>query len=341
MQAVDDCIEEFKEVHEGVQMDSYDKVIVIEVSTVCNLSCPFCGYDRRLKVKRHTLEHEQLSVFTNIIGGFSKAKGESVLISWLGGEPFLNKSILPLTEELIIKYPLFFSATTNGTQLCDPIIRDHIKRCYSELTISIDGFAPFHDKMRGRAGLFEEVKNGVRQLTEEAPDLKIRINTVLMRENFELFPDLCIELANWGIQEITFNQLGGRDRPEFYPENRLSLEQVIRLPEFASQIQEAISSTGAQLIFSGNYFGRILATTKGEKLPIRDCRPGSYYMFVNAYGRIAPCSFTTDEYGIDIAAIQSLADFAKLPPLFHQKKMSEQAFYCNDCPCTNVHGKFS
>jgi sulfatase maturation enzyme AslB (radical SAM superfamily) len=322
-------------------MDTYDKVIVIEVSTVCNLCCPFCAHDSRLKVKRHTIEHEQLEAFTSVIGKFSIAKKESVLISWLGGEPFLNKSVLPLTEELIINFPLFFSATTNGTKLSNPIIRGHIKRCYSELTISIDGFAPFHDKMRGRVGLFEEVKNSIKLLIQEAPNLKIRINTVLMRENFDLFPDLCIEFADWGIKEITFNQLGGRDRPEFYPENRLSVEQVTRLPEFASHIQEAISNTQAKLIFSENYFRRILATAKGEKLPIRDCKPGSYYMFVNAYGRISPCSFTTDEYGVDMSSIQSLADFEKLPLVFHQKKTNQQAYYCHDCPCTNVHGKFS
>jgi radical SAM protein with 4Fe4S-binding SPASM domain len=322
-------------------MDTYSKVIVIEVSTVCNLSCPFCAHDSRRRVKRQTITHEQLEAFTNIIGEFSIAKEESVLVSWLGGEPFLNRSVLPLTEKLIDKYPLFFSATTNGTKLSDPIFRGHIRRCYSELTISIDGFAPFHDKMRGRIGLFEDVKNSIKLLTQEAPNLKIRINTVLMKHNFEIFPDLCIEFATWGIKEITFNQLGGRDRPEFYPENRLAVEQVARLPELASHIQEAISNTQGELIFSENYFRRILATAKGDKLPIRDCKPGSYYMFVNANGKISPCAFTTDEYGVEISSIQSLADFEKLPLVFHQKKTNQQAYYCHDCPCTNVHGKFS
>lgn len=246
-------------------MDIYSKVIVFEVSTVCNLSCPFCAHDSSRRVKRHTIEHEQLEAFTTIIGEFSIANEESVLVSWLGGEPFLNKSVLPLTEQLIEKYPLLFSATTNGTKLSDSIIRDHIKRCYSELTISIDGFASFHDKMRGRDGLFEEVNNNIKLLTQEAPSLKIRINTVLMKDNFEMFPDLCVEFATWGIKEITFNQLGGRDRPEFYPVNRLSVEQVIRLPEFANQIQETLSSTEAKLVFSGNYYRRILATANGEK----------------------------------------------------------------------------
>ena len=322
-------------------MDTYSIVLVIEVSTVCNLSCPFCAHDNRRRVKRHTIEYGQLEAFANILGEFSIAKEKSILVSWLGGEPLINKSVLPLTEKVKQKFPLSFSATTNGIKLSNPIIRDHIKRCYSELTISIDGFAPFHDNMRGRAGLFEEVKNNVKLLSQEAPNLKLRINTVLMKENFEFFPDLCIELANWGIKEITFNQLGGRDRPEFYPENHSAVEQVIRLPELANQIQKAISSSGTKLIFSGNYYRRILATANGEKLPIRDCKPGSYYMFMNAQGIISPCSFTTSEYGVDISAIQSLEDFEILPFVFHQKKTNQQAFYCQDCPCTNVHGKFS
>jgi radical SAM protein with 4Fe4S-binding SPASM domain len=319
----------------------YHKVIVIEVSTICNLSCPFCAHDRRLKVARYTLEHELLERFTDVIGNYSVAKGEAVLISWLGGEPFLSKSVVVLTEKLRGTYPLYFSATTNGTKLFNPAIREHIKQCYAELTVSVDGFSPFHDNMRGKVGLFEEVKNGIKLLAKAAPNLKIRINTVLMKENFDLFADLCIELANWGIEELTFNQLGGRDRPEFYPGNRLSVEQAKRLPEIAGYIQGAIRHTGAKLIFSPNYFRRISASAQGEKLPILDCAPGSYYMFVSARGKIAPCSFTTDEYGIDISSIQSLADFEQLPSTFHQNKAANQAYYCHDCPCTNVHGKFS
>jgi radical SAM protein with 4Fe4S-binding SPASM domain len=322
-------------------MNTYNKVIVIEVSTVCNLSCPFCAHDSRMKVPRYTLDHERVETFTDVIGKYSVAKRESVLISWLGGEPFLNKSVVSITEELSKNYPLHFSATTNGTKLSNAVIKDHITRCYSELTVSIDGFSTFHDKMRGKVGLFEEVKNSVKQLARESPNLKIRINTVLMKGNFDLFTDLCAELANWGVKEITFNQLGGRDRPEFYTENRLSVDQANHLPEIASKIESVIRNTGARLIFSESYFRRILATAQGKKLPILDCNPGSYYMFVNAQGKIAPCSFTTDEYGIDISSIKTLADFEHLPSTFHQNKVSKQAHFCHDCPSTNVHGKFS
>lgn len=319
----------------------YNKVIVIEVSTICNLSCPFCAHDNRLRIPRQTLPAETLATFTEVVGQYAAAKSESVLISWLGGEPFLHRGLVPLTETLHQTYPLHFSATTNGTQLANPTIREHIRRYYSELTISVDGFSSFHDPMRGKMGLFEEVKTGIHHLKDEAPDLKLRVNTVLMKENFDTFPALCDEFARWGVQEITFNQLGGRDRPEFYPDHRLTVEQVQRLPEIAHQIQETIRDTGAHLVFSPSYFKRITASAHGEKLPILDCAPGRFYLFVSAQGKISPCAFTLDDYGKDLASIHSLTDFEHLPATFYREKMSQQAHACHDCPNTNVHGKFS
>ena len=320
---------------------SYHKVIVLEVTTICNLSCPFCAHDNRLKVKRQNFAVEELKKFTSLIGEYALAKNETILISWLGGEPFLYKQILPLTEALQQKYPLRFSATTNGLGLSNKSLRDHIKHFYSELTISIDGFADFHDNMRGSPGLFEEIKKNILLLSKEAPNLKLRINCVLMKDNFDSFEALCMEISTWGIKEITFNQLGGRDRPEFYPENRLSFSQVKRLPEIVSSTQEKISSSGTQLVFSENYFKRILATTQEEKLPILNCGPGMAYMFVNAQGIVSPCPYTTEEYGIASSTINTVDDFDKIPLRFKQQKFAKQAFYCQDCPCTNVHGKFS
>ncbi|MCB9135385.1 MAG: radical SAM protein [Anaerolineales bacterium] len=319
----------------------YNKVIVIEVSTICNLSCPFCAHDKRLPIPRHTIPAETLTSFTQIVGQYAAAKDEAILVSWLGGEPFLQPNLLPLTERLHEQYPLYFSATTNGTQLHKPEIRDHIQRCYAELTFSVDGFSDFHNLMRGKTGLFDEVKTHIQQLACEAPNLKLRINTVLMRENFDAFPALCAELARWGVNEITFNQLGGRDRPEFYPDHHLTVEQVQRLPEMAQQIQTAIRETGAHLVFSPSYFKRISASARGEKLPILDCAPGCFYLFVNAHGHLAPCTFTLDEYGKPLESIRSPTDFEQLPFTFHREKMSAQASACLDCPNTNVHGKFS
>ena len=67
---------------------------------------------------------------------------------------------------------------------------------------------------------------------EADPDLIARAGSSLarwsemMRRTICDFPWLCRELASWGIREITCNQLGGADRPEFFPTNRLLPEQI-------------------------------------------------------------------------------------------------------------------
>jgi MoaA/NifB/PqqE/SkfB family radical SAM enzyme len=43
-----------------------------------------------------------------------------------------------------------------------------LKKYYSELTVSVDGFSAFHEKMRGKVGLFEDVKNSIKLLAQEA-----------------------------------------------------------------------------------------------------------------------------------------------------------------------------
>jgi radical SAM protein with 4Fe4S-binding SPASM domain len=150
-----------------------------------------------------------------------------------------------------------------------------------------------------------------------------------------------MELAEWKVSEITFNQLGGRDRPEFYPDNRLTERQADELPELINKIRGSLSKTKTKLISSEGYLRRIQASAHDRLLPIIDCQAGNYYLFVNAKGKVAPCSFTIEEYGRDISSILNTEDFESLPYSFQTGKRNSQALACKDCPCTNVHGKFS
>ncbi|MDO8330586.1 MAG: radical SAM protein [Fluviicoccus sp.] len=317
------------------------RVIVIETTTRCNLSCGFCAHDNRLALARRTHSADSLRQLVQVIGEHALNSGERILLSWLGGEPFLLKFLFGITEHARRKYPLSFSATTNGTRLHEAAIRRHIVEHYAEITVSVDGQADFHDRMRGRIGLFDSLRRGVQQLAQEAPDLKIRVNTVLMRENFAGFPELCHELAGWGVSEITVNPLGGRDRPEFFPGNRLTPDLADQLPDMVDSIRAALSHKTTQLIFTEGYLKRIQASVRDIRLPIGDCRPGAGYLFVSASGTISPCAFTAGEYGIAMESVLTPAAFAVLPDAFRSMRQSLRAQACGDCPCTNVHGKFS
>jgi hypothetical protein len=90
--------------------------------------------------------------------------------------------------------------------------------------------------------------------------LKVRANVVLMRDNIAGFATLCRTLAGWGVDEISFNQLGGRDRPEFYPAHRLRAEDVAQLVAEVPRLRAELGQTGTALVGGTAYLERFADT---------------------------------------------------------------------------------
>lgn len=316
-------------------------VIVWRVTGRCNLSCPFCAYDRTRSFARHDAD----TGLIRRISGLLAETGRPVLMSWLGGEPLLWPALAGLTPSLRHEHGFAFSTTTNGTTLHRAEMRRHLIEHYAELTLSIDGFAPRHDALRGKAGLFDQVKQAVRLLAEEkavtGKGPLLRANVVLMRDTISDFPALCHELAAWGIEEITCNQLGGIDRPEFYPANRLLPEQVTRLADVWPGLKEDLALKGARLLGGEAYLSRLHASARDETQPVDDCHPGEGFLFVTEHGIASPCSFTTSEYGVDLHEVTSIRELLELPQRFRQMRQRARAAPCADCHSTQVCEKFT
>jgi radical SAM protein with 4Fe4S-binding SPASM domain len=223
-------------------------------------------------------------------------------------------------------------------------MRRHLCDSYKELTISIDGFSDFHNAMRGWAAGFEKLRLWISTLSNEAQRLgsrlKLRANVVLMRQNVKEFGSLCRELANWGIVEITYNQLGGRDRPEFYPTHRLRYSDVDSLERQLPELRQDLLEKGVTLVGGEEYLTRIRASALDECIPIDDCGPGEGFLFVDEVGRISPCSFTTIDYGIDFRTVETAIDLAALPSRFRELRSARRSTQCDNCLSTQVCGKF-
>ena len=191
-------------------------IIVWRVTQTCNLSCPFCGFDRRLRRVRRNADVETVARFGAVLSDYQRATGDSVLVSWMGGEPLLWPPLRELTEHFTRRLGVRVSTTTNGTPLASAAVREHIAEHYSELTVSVDGLGAVHDDLRGWRGGFAHLRRVIPMLVAERQTRGrgplLRVNVVLMRDTISGFERLSSELADWGIDEITFNQLGGDDR---------------------------------------------------------------------------------------------------------------------------------
>jgi MoaA/NifB/PqqE/SkfB family radical SAM enzyme len=319
-------------------------LILWRVFEHCNLSCSFCGYSKHLPQPRAVADANTVLKFGSILGEYAKEYQRCVTVSWLGGEPLLWPELPRISATFHNAFGLRLSVTTNGLPLEDREVRTSLIQDYDQVTVSVDGIGSFHDECRGLPGLFERVRNAVIELRKEADAakraLKITVNTILMRGNVAGFEGLCREVAAWGVSELTFNQLGGNDRPEFYPANRLLPQQADVFAAALPDVRTRMSKIELTIHGGERYLERISATTRGVRLPIDDCGPGQTFLFIDERGRIAPCSFTANEYGIHMDEIQNPHDFANLPERFQQLRL-RRAEACNDCHSTQLFQKFA
>lgn len=318
-------------------------IVVWRVTEHCNLACPFCAYDRGLARSRREADPQLFDSIGRMLGEHRRSTGERVLVSWLGGEPFLWKPIFEVSSHLRQQYGLDISATTNGSTLHLRHVFAQVLSDFSELTVSVDGPADFHDRTRGQPGLWTRLRDALSSLAEmrcAGPErLKLRANVVLMRSNLAFFGDLCRSLADWGLDEITFNQLGGRDRPEFFPAHRLRPQDAIELAALLPDLQTELAARGVRLCGTPRYVDRIIASAEGRLLSVADCSPGEQYLFVDQNGLVAPCSFTTGDFGVQFDD-KTIGNVFTLRNGFIAAARQKRSVECDDCQSTRVFAKF-
>lgn len=317
-------------------------IVLWRTTTRCNYACGFCAYDRRLAEVRRDVAADEALRFGDLLVAWSRARGERVLLSWLGGEPLLWRPVKALSARLAGK-GLAISATTNGSTLHQAATRAMVIANFAELTVSVDGPSSIHDRLRGRSGAWAQARDGIRALAAErgiAP-LKLRANVVLMRETIAHFADLAMSLADWGVNEITFNQLGGRDRPAFFPAQRLSEGDVAEFGAVLPGLRERLATRGVTLCGDSRYLDRLRASAAGEALAVSDCRPGQAFFFIDEHGILSPCSFSGAAYGVPIGTLRAVADLEALPARFAAARAATRLATCDDCPSTQTFAKFA
>jgi sulfatase maturation enzyme AslB (radical SAM superfamily) len=319
-------------------------IVLWRITTRCNYACGFCAYDRQLRFPRSQVAADEAARFGALLRAWAVARQRRVLLSWLGGEPLLWPPLLPLSAELAGPM-LAISATTNGSLLHRAETRTAIIASFAELTVSIDGPAAIHDRLRGAKGAHDRVRAGVRALDEQrhasGAALRLRANVVLMRDTVAHFAQLCEDLADWGIDEITFNQLGGRDRPEFFPAQRLRPDEVASLTASMPELVAKLASRGVRLCADPLYLRRLHASAVGLPLPVDDCQLGRDFLFIDEHGIVSPCSFSGDAYGVEMAALRTPSDIDSLHRRFVDRHAAARCASCDDCPSTQAFAKFA
>ncbi len=316
-------------------------VTVVRVNTVCSLRCLFCGYSRDVQRPRSEMSWELVQNLGRLLQQYQTHDPRPALVSWLGGEPFQWSHWRAASEHFRHDLELQLSVTTNGLALRRSSIRSAALNLFRQITISIDGLAAHHDALRQAPGMFDSLREVVRSLNQDRSreQTLLRVNTVLTRENIGTFGLFCQTVAQWGVDELTFNPLGGNDRPDFFPSNRLLPEQLAWFCARLSEWRANCLSLGLRICGSDGYLRRMVATAVGQALPILDCGPGEDFLFVDERGHLSPCSFTSGQYPTKLDGSQGF-EKREWRLAFQRVRQTNCPKSCQDCHANHVFEKF-
>jgi radical SAM protein with 4Fe4S-binding SPASM domain len=161
------------------------------VTSTCNAKCRHCFYPINQHANELTLEE---------IRRFVQTLPPIRLLLFSGGEPFLRRD-LPEVVAAYFESCRFFTVSipTNGfnaeriAEVVDRIFALS-PQAHVGITVSIDGMAEFHDRVRQVPGLWAKAIATLRTLVESSrrhANLTTGVNTVFMRENQDEIEPLC------------------------------------------------------------------------------------------------------------------------------------------------------
>lgn len=176
---------------------TYLRSVKVKLTARCNLRCQMCRYGRGEKPPELPTER-----WLTIIDQLAEMGCRK--IHWSGGEVMLRRDL----ERLIARARerrMKVTLTSNLTLLTKDRAKALMKLRPSGLSTSLDGArAKTHDKIRGIDGSFKRTLTGLQRLARYRRDHRprVRINFVMMRENFHEYPDLIDIAAEHGVTDV-------------------------------------------------------------------------------------------------------------------------------------------
>lgn len=272
----------------------------------CNLKCSYCyeGDNKRKKMLSKQNLEKALSFIVH-----NNPKTEIINLTFLGGEPLLNKkSIYEFMDIIEHKYPesksLFeFHITTNGI-LLDKEIIELFKENNVDVSISIDGDKRTHNlnrKSKNGQDVYETIIENMKLMQEMRLEFFARMtitenNVAFLSENLNYFYNLGIRKFHLGI-----------DHMAKWTEEGLKLldVQMDKVDQFYLNVLCGVD--GAVLNLHDYKIGTFIA----KSIP-QYCSGGSIgHLTINSSGELFPCGFVVNDDVWNLGTVETGLDRSK------------------------------
>ena len=182
---IDDSIDELQQLEMSYNASKYGKTglgLVIAPTMACNFACPYCFEGTQKGMMSKSLQDKIIS----LVSEFAK-NGQSINITWFGGEPLLARdTIYSMSEQLMeicqrekVEYEA--GMITNGYLLDEETVQK-LKECkVASIQITLDGLPETHNqkrKLRNNSGepTFDRILENTLLAKNHGISTSIRIN---------------------------------------------------------------------------------------------------------------------------------------------------------------------
>lgn len=170
-------------------MSYYPKTLFINLTNTCNAHCKMCQYESSNRLNTNV---EQLSL-DDIKKLVEEMAPYLPNISFVGGgEPLTHKKIVEIVRYIHSK-GLFVGLTTNGILLKD-YAKDLAEAGLDYVTVSLDGPAEIHNKIRGVNNCYEKAIEGIKEIKKYG-NVIVQTSTTVFDMNYNKIPELLKELS--------------------------------------------------------------------------------------------------------------------------------------------------
>jgi len=287
---------------------------VWELTLACNLACGHCG-SRAGKARQAELTTAQA---LDLVAQLAAAGVDEVTL--IDGEAFLRRDWLTIAAE-ITRRGMACTVTTGGYRLSAAMARGLREAGVEQCSVSVDGMADTHDRLRGRDGSWRSCFVTMERL--RAAGVTATCNTQINRLTTPDLPELYLALRAAGIAawqwQLTVPMGNAADRPEIL----LQPVELLDVFPMLARVARRAAADGIHIHAGNNvgYYGpyeRLLRSPNGDpdgNAFWTGCQAGLSTLGIEADGTIKGCpSLPTQDYAAGDIRERPLADLLRDAP---------------------------
>jgi MoaA/NifB/PqqE/SkfB family radical SAM enzyme len=205
----------------------FPRRIYFQITRHCNLNCSYCFIEGGPECGGF--------IPTESACRLARYLGECGLIEvrLTGGEPTTHPDLFVIADAFH-DAGVYVSVSTNGV-FGRQVLSGLAARPHLWVICSLDGGRDAHNALR--PGTFDGIVDNLRRLNELSPRTRVRLTTVLLRQNRDQIEPLCRLGRSLGVESITFIPLRPRTRSQHMR------AQMLSAAEFGQSVRE-ISDCG-------------------------------------------------------------------------------------------------